>query len=89
MDSEVGETADEAVGEACPVTRVEEVATGREGYHFHPITGDLGPTPYWPSPPYWEEVSRVVSDGERSELAVDTSSECGISPRGWVTGFRW
>lgn len=51
--------------------------------------GDPGPTPYWQPPPHTEEVSRVVSDYEHSELALDISPECGISPHGCVPGFRW
>jgi len=65
------------------------VANGQIGYLFHRITGDPGPTPYWPPPPHSGGVSRVVSDDERSELALDTTSECGTLPRGWVPDFRW
>jgi hypothetical protein len=88
------------MGRRCLLTRFRDgkggesaclggVAIGQNGYHFHQITGDPGPTPYWQPPPHSEEVSRVVSDDERSERALDTSSECGISPHGWVPGFRW
>jgi hypothetical protein len=64
-----------------------DVASGPEGYHFH--HRGPGTHPYWPIRPHPEMVSRVVSDDERSELALDAISGCGIPPSGWVPGPRW
>jgi hypothetical protein len=57
------------------------VAIGQNGYHFHQITGNPGPTPYGQPPPHPEEVSRVVSDDEQSDAGSGRASDVGRQDR--------